>query len=155
MKSKVLNYQTKISRPLPEVFDFFSKAENLNRLTPESIHFKILTPLPILMKVGQRIDYRIKLFGIPFLWQTEICEWQPNVKFADKQLSGPYVEWHHQHIFEEENGQTLMTDIITYKSKGWILAPFLHWFFVDRNVKEIFAHRETKLNEIFPTTKFN
>jgi hypothetical protein len=42
-----------------------------------------------------------------------------------------------------------MTDTITYQSKGWILAPFLHWLFVDKKVKEIFEYRESKLNELF------
>jgi ligand-binding SRPBCC domain-containing protein len=98
---------------------------------------------------GQLIQYRIKLFGIPFYWKTEICEWNPPHKFADKQLKGPYTTWHHQHKFEEIDGKTKMTDIITYESKGWILAPFLHWLFVDKNVKGIFAYREKQLNEIF------
>jgi hypothetical protein len=149
MKPTLLTYTTKLNRPLNEVFDFFSKAENLNKLTPPHVHFKILTPLPIPMLPGQLIRYRIKLFGIPFFWKTEITEWNPPYKFVDKQLGGPYTMWHHQHIFEEIEGATVMTDIITYRSKGWILAPFLHWLFVDRNVKEIFAYRETQLNEIF------
>jgi hypothetical protein len=149
MQTKTLEYITHIDKPLQEVFTFFSKAENLNLLTPPQIQFKILTPLPITMFPGQLIQYRIKLFGIPFYWKTEICEWNPPHKFADKQLKGPYTTWHQQHKFEEIDGKTKMTDIITYESKGWILAPFLHWLFVDKNVKGIFAYREKQLNEIF------
>ncbi|MDZ4666429.1 MAG: SRPBCC family protein [bacterium] len=149
MKAIVLNYTTNLDRPLDEVFQFFSKAENLNKLTPPHVNFKILTPLPIPMFPSQTIRYRIKLFGIPFNWKTEIIEWNPPFKFVDQQLGGPYTTWHHQHIFKEVNGKTEMTDIITYRSKGWILAPFLHWLFVDRNVKQIFAYREKQLNEIF------
>jgi len=150
MKSKTVKFTTKIDRPLPEVFEFFSKAENLNKLTPDNLEFKILSPLPIEMKKGQLIDYRIKLFGIPFSWKTEITEWNPPQQFADHQLSGPYVIWDHTHSFIEKNGVTEMTDTIIYQSKGWIIAPFLHWLFVDRNVKQIFAYREKRLNELFP-----
>ena len=150
MKNKILTYTTTIDRPLAEVFDFFSKAENLETLTPNNLEFKILTPLPISMKKGQHIDYRIKLFGIPFYWKTEITKWNPPQEFADNQLSGPYVIWHHTHTFVEKDGTTVMTDTIEYKSKGWILAPFLHWLFVDRNVEQIFTYREQRLNELFP-----
>jgi hypothetical protein len=150
MKNKLVNFTTVIDRPLAEVFDFFSKAENLNKLTPDKLEFKILTPLPITMEKGQIIDYRIKLFGIPFSWKTEITEFNPPTQFADHQLSGPYVIWHHTHSFIEKNGKTEMTDTIEYLSKGWIIAPFLHWLFVDRNVEQIFAHREKRLNELFP-----
>jgi ligand-binding SRPBCC domain-containing protein len=149
MQAKEIRTTTIINKSLSEVFEFFSKAENLNKLTPPKVHFTILTPLPIPMFPGQIIKYRIKLFGIPFFWKTEITAWNPPFKFEDKQLSGPYVIWNHQHLFKEVDGKTEMTDIVTYKSKGWILAPFLHWLFVDKNVNEIFAYREKRLDEIF------
>jgi ligand-binding SRPBCC domain-containing protein len=149
MKSKVLKTETVIHKPLKEVFDFFSKAENLNAITPPELQFKILTPTPIPMAKGTLIKYRIKLFGIPFFWKTLISEWNPPYKFVDEQLSGPYTQWHHQHIFEEKDGKTYMTDIVTYKSKGWLFAPFLHWLFVDKRVAEIFEFRKKKLADLF------
>jgi ligand-binding SRPBCC domain-containing protein len=57
MKYHLLIKHTAINRPLEEVFDFFSKAENLNKLTPPDLHFDILTPLPIQMKSGTIIKY--------------------------------------------------------------------------------------------------
>lgn len=149
MREYVLEKTTQINKPLAEVFEFFSKAENLNKITPSEVYFKILTPLPIPMAKGTLIDYRIKLNGIPFKWKTEISEWNPPFKFADQQLKGPYSKWYHEHIFEEKNGITIMTDRVTYLSKGWILAPFLHWLFVDKKVKEIFEFREIELMKIF------
>jgi ligand-binding SRPBCC domain-containing protein len=149
MNNYILETTTIIKKPLSEVFEFFSKAENLNKLTPKEVFFKILTPLPIEMKKGTFIDYKIKLNGIPFVWKTEITEWNPPYKFADNQLVGPYKKWLHEHTFEEINGITHMTDKITYLSKGWILAPFFHWLFVDKKVKQIFEYRETQLSNIF------
>lgn len=147
--SKTLETVTIIPRPLAEVFDFFSKAENLNELTPPELSFKILTPTPILMEAGIHIKYKIVLAGIPMYWKTLISTWNPPFEFVDEQLAGPYTIWHHRHRFEEVNGQTKMTDTITYQSKGWILAPFLHWLFVDKKVKQIFEYREAKLHELF------
>ncbi len=41
-----------VPRPLDEVFGFFEKPENLARITPPWMDFRILTPLPILMERG-------------------------------------------------------------------------------------------------------
>ncbi|MES2379830.1 MAG: SRPBCC family protein [Bacteroidota bacterium] len=149
MKEYVLYKTTVINKPLIEVFEFFSKAENLNKITPNEVHFKILTPLPIPMAKGTLIDYQIKVNGIPFVWRTEISEWNPPFKFADQQLTGPYSKWYHEHFFEEKDGQTIMTDKVTYLSKGWIIAPLLHRLFVNKKVKQIFEHREIQLQQIF------
>ncbi|MCF8253086.1 MAG: SRPBCC family protein [Bacteroidia bacterium] len=149
MKSVTLSHNTRINKPIAEVFEFFSKAENLNLLTPPIINFKILSPLPIKMFPGQIINYQIALMGIPFKWKTKISVWNPPHSFVDEQISGPYSKWHHQHIFKSVGNETEMTDIVEYRSKGWIFAPFLHWLFVDKKVNEIFAYREQQLNEIF------
>lgn len=138
-----------ISKPLHEVFDFFSKPENLEILTPPELHFKILTKLPVSMKKGSIIDYRIKLFGMPFKWKTEISEWTPSYRFADRQLKGPYLKWEHTHSFVEIEGITHMTDKVEYLSPGWVLEPFIDRIFVSRQVKKIFEYRESRLREIF------
>jgi ligand-binding SRPBCC domain-containing protein len=149
MKVHVLETVTIIKRPLTEVFGFFSKAENLNLLTPPELQFSILTPTPIVMKQGQIIDYRIKLSGIPFNWKTEICEWNPPFRFVDQQLKGPYVRWHHTHRFIEKDGFTEMTDRIEFLSPGWIFEPIINMLFVERKVKQIFDFRKKQLDSIF------
>ncbi len=146
---KQLTYTTFIPHSLEKVFDFFSKAENLNEITPPSLNFNILTPLPIHLKKGALIDYKIRLGFIPMRWKTEICSWNPPFEFTDKQLSGPYTTWIHTHKFEVVEGGVRMTDTILYQSKGYFLAPLLHWLFVDNQVKQIFEYREQKLRSLF------
>jgi hypothetical protein len=41
MKTHHLNQMVSINKPLSDVFAFFCDAENLGRLTPPSVNFKI------------------------------------------------------------------------------------------------------------------
>lgn len=150
MKAHILESTTIINKPLETVFDFFSKAENLNELTPPELHFKILTPLPIRMFPGTLIEYRIKLNGIPFNWKTKISAWEPPHCFVDEQIKGPYVRWHHTHTFKAIDAHTTeMTDRVEYLSPGWILEPLINALFVRKKVEAIFTYREEKLKAIF------
>jgi hypothetical protein len=68
----ILAREQLVPRPRPEVFAFFADAANLERLTPPTLRFSIRSPLPIAMRPGAVIDYRLALFGFPFRWRTVI-----------------------------------------------------------------------------------
>lgn len=149
MKTRIFQSRIEFEEPRAEVFDFFSKPENLNLITPPWLHFGILTPLPIEMHNGARIDYRLKLYGLPVRWETEIRGWDPPFRFTDIQLRGPYRKWIHTHIFEDSEFGTLMTDHVEYAVPGWILEPVVHRLFVKRRIEKIFEYRREKLSEVF------
>src|SRR5207244_42295 len=98
-----------ISRPVAEIFGFFSDPQRLKDLTPAWLHFRILTPPPIAMQVGAIIEYQIRLYGLPVRWQTEITVWEPPRRFVDLQRRGPYRHWVHEHVFEEVDNGTRVT----------------------------------------------
>jgi len=93
----------RIPRRRDEVFAFFADASNLEAITPPFLHFRILSPLPIEMRPGARIDYALSLGGVPLMWRTRITEWEPGVIFVDEQETGPYRLWRHTHQFEEQS----------------------------------------------------
>jgi ligand-binding SRPBCC domain-containing protein len=133
--------ETIVRRPLEETFAFFSDAANLEALTPPWLNFRILTPRPIRMGEGAIIDYRIVLYGIPIPWRTRIDVWEPNVRFVDRQLSGPYLWWHHEHAFEAIDGGTRVIDHVEY-------VPRMRWLssgLVRRDVERIFTYRQNVL----------
>lgn len=137
-----LNRSQRIPRPLPEVFAFFADAANLEALTPGFLRFRILTPLPIEMGVGARIDYRLALWGMPVTWRTRISTWEPMSRFVDEQEAGPYAYWHHLHEFEAEDGATRMRDQVTYRLPLGPLGELAHGLWVRRQLLRIFDFRE-------------
>ena len=143
-----LNRVTAVPVSRDEVFDFFSRAENLEELTPPWLSFHIATPTPIKMEVGTLIDYRLKIRGIPMRWRSEISVWDPPHRFVDQQLRGPYRMWHHEHRFTEVEGGTLVEDRVRYAVLGGALIERI---FVGPDVRRIFDYREQRLSELFGT----
>jgi ligand-binding SRPBCC domain-containing protein len=146
MHVRTLRYSQLLPQPRADVFPFFAAAENLERITPPWLHFRILTPTPIPMRRGVLIDYRIRLHGLPLRWRTEIAEWEPPVRFVDRQLRGPYRLWVHTHTFTEVPGGTRCDDVIRYAVPGGRLVDAL---FVRSQVEHIFAYRQRVLHELF------
>lgn len=136
--------------PLPrdQVFEFFSDAFNLEALTPDFLRFKILTPRPIELRAGALIDYRLRLFGVPFYWQTRIEQFEPPDFFTDTQIRGPYRRWHHRHEFYEAPGGTLMLDVVDYAMPWGPLGGLAHRMFVARSLDQIFDFRRQQLGRL-------
>lgn len=138
-----------ISRPRQIVFEFFNRPENLSSITPAFLHFRILTPGPIVMKTGTRIQYQIKVRGLPIHWDTEITHYNPPFGFVDEQIKGPYARWRHEHSFVEQNSQTLMRDRIEYALPFGILGRWIHRWVVRRDLEKIFSYRAQKIEQQF------
>jgi ligand-binding SRPBCC domain-containing protein len=131
-----------LPRPVDEVFPFFADAHNLERITPPLLSFEVLTPGPIEMGRGTRIDYRLKLHGFPLRWRSEITAWEPPFRFVDEQLNGPYRRWIHEHRFAADGRGTRVTDEVRYAVPG---PRFVHDLFVRRDLEAIFGYRNSSM----------
>ena len=141
MNVQVLEREQLIGRPREEVFGFFADAFNLEDLTPPWLRFAIRTPAPIEMRAGARIAYRMRLHGLPVRWLTEIEEWEPEARFVDRQIKGPYSLWHHTHTFEDREGATLMRDRVRYALPLGPLGELARLALVDSDLRRIFDFR--------------
>ena len=96
--------------------------------------------MPVAMEKGTRLDYRLRLWGVRFRWQTLISSWEPPHRFVDEQLAGPYAQWVHTHRFEADGDGTLVEDDVDYALP---LAPLgeLALPIVRRQLERIFSYR--------------
>ena len=140
--------ETLVPRPIGEVFGFFSRAENLERITPPWLRFRIVTPQPIELRQGATIAYRMRVHGVPVRWVSEIELWDPPFEFRDVQLRGPYKVWRHTHRFSEVEGGTRMTDAVNYDVGFGPLGRLIQWLQVARDIRNIFDYREQRVRAL-------
>lgn len=146
MRERILRREQILDAPLEEAFEFFSRAENLEAITPPLLRFRITTPQPIEMKVGALIRYRLRLRGVPVSWLTRIEEWDPPRGFVDRQLRGPYALWHHTHSFESLGPErTLMIDLVRYGHRFGPFGTIAEHLLIRRDLDRIFDFRRDSI----------
>jgi ligand-binding SRPBCC domain-containing protein len=138
-----------VARPREKVFAFFAEAANLERITPPFLRFHMLTPPPIEMRAGTKIDYELRLYGVRFQWRTLIEAFEPPSFFIDTQLSGPYRWWHHRHEFAEVLDGTQMWDRVEYELSFGPIDGLANALFVRKSVERVFDYRNATIARIF------
>ncbi|BDS05493.1 SRPBCC domain-containing protein [Oceaniferula spumae] len=135
---------------LDDAWEFFSTPRNLDRLTPDSVGFKITHCESETMHEGQIIGYKVKVAPMIWVtWLTEITLVDDRKTFIDDQRVGPYKVWHHTHRFEEKEDGVLMTDDVTYVLPFGIFGRLANALFVRRQLNHIFDERARLTDAIF------
>lgn len=139
----LLAQETRIPAPLEEVFEFFSRAENLGAITPAAMSFRMLAPAGQPMHSGREIDYAIRVGPVPMRWRSRIEEFKPLEQFVDSQLRGPYANWWHEHRFERSpEGGTVMRDRVWYAPPLGPLGAVAQRVLIAPQLEAIFRYRE-------------
>jgi ligand-binding SRPBCC domain-containing protein len=137
---RILERSQLVPVDVDEAFAFFADAWNLEAITPPWLRFRIVEA-PKTLEQGSLLEYRLRLFGVPIRWRTEIVEWQPPFGFTDVQLSGPYRRWEHTHRLAAKDGGTEIHDRVVYRLPYEPLAGLLAPVTVRPWLKAIFDYR--------------
>lgn len=137
--------------PRDEVFAYVSNVEHLDLMTPDWLRFQVLSPRPVKIFQGAKVDYRLRWRRLPMRWRSEITQWRPDQDFTYEQRLGPYRSWIHEHLFEEVDGGTRVIDRVAYDVFGISLIGSM----VAADVAVIFRHRVGVLESVFGAGRVN
>ncbi|MEK9628485.1 MAG: TIGR01777 family oxidoreductase [Nitrospinota bacterium] len=144
-----------VPQPISKIFDFFTDPNNLEKLTPKLLQFKILKVTSTPIREGTVLNYSLKIRGIPMRWQSKITECIHETRFADTQTRGPYSSWHHIHEFHEKDGGTVIRDRVHYILPGWVPGDIVAHWLVRKDLEEIFMYRREVAGKLFGSAENN
>src|SRR5262249_3254886 len=134
-----------------KAFGFFSDPGNLEKLTPDSVHFQFAEPPPDKLSPGSILRYRLRLYAVPVNWRTRIESVDEPNEFVDVQEKGPYASWRHTHRFRTIDAtHTEIRDQVEFTMPLGILGEIAYRTFVARSLRQIFDYREEALRTLFP-----
>ena len=135
---------------LDEAWKFLSDPSNLTTITPPSMGFKITSAVPPKIYPGLILTYRITpLLGLPMTWVSEITQVREPYFFVDRQLSGPYRYWDHEHELREVDGGVQMLDRVNFALPFWLAGTLMYHAVVKKQLAEIFSYRREVLERRF------
>lgn len=133
-------YSSLINASVETVWQFHERKDILELLTPPWQPVKIIRREGGL-DVGAISEFRLSLAGIPVRWIATHVECETNRLFVDRQTEGPMASWLHRHEFAPENGQTRLTDAISYEIPGGLIAEVILGWWVDARLTDMFSYR--------------
>ena len=97
--------------------------------------------------MGEQVTWRARHFGI---WQTltsRITAYEYPTFFVDEMVEGVFKDFRHEHLFEEQQGQTLMRDIFSYTSPLGLLGKIADVILIKRYMKDLLLQRNLVIKD--------
>jgi hypothetical protein len=93
------------------------------------------------IRVGSRVVMKTSIAAVPVRWVAEHTQYDPPYRFADRQVSGPFQSWDHDHEFVEAGQFSLLRDSIRYRLPMGGLGQLLGGGMALRKLEAMFAYR--------------
>ena len=150
MKTYKLTGKVTLPISIDKAWEFFSNPNNLSKIMPSNMGFKVIEGATLPLYSGQVIQYSVT--PLPLFktsWLSEINHVDKPHFFVDTQLEGPYNLWHHKHYLKEVENGTEVTDVVHYQVPFGLLGRLLHPIIIKPKLDKIFEYREQHITQLF------
>ncbi len=100
-----------------------------------------------LIELGESVTWEAKHFGIQQRLTSKITEFDPPHYFVDEMVSGAFKSFKHEHIFKEQDGQTLMIDKFHFESPYGVIGKLANVLFLKRYLTSLLILRNNFLKQ--------
>jgi len=141
--------QVVLPAPIETVFDFIARPENIRKISPPQMGLSF-QQAPERISAGVQIAFSLQAFGISRSAVHEIIQFDEPRSFFERQVTGPFGNWEHEHLFESDaQGRVIVTDRIRFEPPGGMLRLVMTPKLILEQLEDGFDHRYGQLERIF------
>lgn len=143
----IIELHTEIDAPIETVFDL-ARNIDLHMLSTSHTNEKAIAGKTSgLIGLGEWVTWRAKHLGFYQSITSKITAFQAPYYFSDEMVSGIFKSFKHEHLFKENNGITIMTDVFDYVAPYGILGNLSDVILLKRYMTSFLIKRNSILKD--------
>lgn len=143
-----LTINTTINAPIKRCFDL-ALSVDLHKDSVSTTNEKAIAGVTFgMMKLYDTVTWQAIHFGIKFNMTSAIPVLKEPNYFVSQMIKGPFKKLYHQHLFEEKNNQTIMTDIFEFEAPYGMLGKVVEKLVLTNHMKTFLVMRNAYLKAI-------
>ncbi len=139
---------TIIKAPIKRCFDL-ARSIDLHLHTSSKTKEEVIAGVRSgLINKGETVTWKAKHFWITQTLSSEISEMNSPFMFEDRMLDGAFKKIQHQHLFEDENGKTIMKDIFVFESPFGIYGRLFNFLVLTNYMRRFLQERNQIIKRV-------
>jgi ligand-binding SRPBCC domain-containing protein len=143
---KIILY-TEISAPIHVVFDNARSIDLHQKSTVQTNETAIAGVTSGLINLGESVTWRARHFGIYQTLTSKITAMDSPTYFLDEMTQGIFKSIRHEHYFRQNNGKTIMKDVMNFESPGWILGKLFNQLILTKYMTKLLETRNEVIKQ--------
>lgn len=143
-KSAHFSYRAQFPCSKSELYAWHARPGALERLIPPWEKTSVISRKGSINPGGQ-VTMRMHAGPIPFTWIAHHLECAPDRMFRDIQHKGPFSQWSHTHLFDDDEAGAILHDKIEYALPFHSFTPKVLQKYLYRTLHRTFQHRKKVL----------
>jgi ligand-binding SRPBCC domain-containing protein len=136
-----IRVETTIAAPIERCFDLARDIDFHVKSLAATGERAVAGRMAGLIELGESVTWEGRHFGVRQRFTARVTEFDRPRYFRDVMVAGAFREFAHDHRFEERDGVTLMSDVVTFRAPGGVLGRVVDAVLLKRYLRRLIGER--------------
>lgn len=143
-----INLITKINAPKKVIFDL-ARNIDIHQISTSQTNEKAIAGITSgLINLNETVTWKGKHFGFNLTHKSIISAMEIPIYFVDEMVEGKFKSFKHEHFFNDENGITIMKDVIQYETPYGIFGKLFDNILLKNHLTDFITKRNNILKSL-------